>query len=110
MDADSTAADEAAKQYDAAEADFLTAVARRAPREELAGVAALVRDLAHTWQMEAWGFYWDVRNNDKTDRRVNAADNTAEVAEAMADLWADIARAYGADPPANAINYSSEST
>ena len=110
MEADPTAADGAAKQYDAVEADFIAAVTRGASRHELALVAAAVRDAAHAWQMAAWGFYWDVRNNDNADRRENAADNAAEVAEAMADLWFDVARAYGADPPADSINYSSKPT
>ena len=107
MEADPTAADTAAKQYDSAEADFLAAVNRGASRSELAGVAAAVRDAARVWQHEAWGFYFDVRENDKTGRRVNAADNAAEVAEAMADFWYDLAQAYGADPPTDAINYRS---
>ena len=105
MGANPTSADTAAKQYDAAEADFLAAVKRDASRWELAVVAAAVRDAARLWQGEAWSFYFDVRENDDTDRRVGAADNAAEVAEAMSDFWYDLAQAYGADPPADSINH-----
>ena len=78
------------QQYEAAEAAFLEAVRRRAEFEYLALASAAVATAAQSWNAEAYRRLHEASGDNRQD-----LDLLTERTEVLAELWADIAGAYG---------------
>ena len=78
-------------EYEQAEAAFMDAVRRDAPRTELAATASALAAASASWNSEAHRrlFAAEVRSREELDR-------LTERTELLSELWADLAEAFDA--------------
>jgi hypothetical protein len=100
-DGELTEKDRASEAYEEADRDYLEAVARQAPRDELARAADTAYRAAHRWYEAAYEYLWAVK--DAGDMGANVYTNAyleTEQTELLVGLWYDLAMAYrGKLPP-----------
>ncbi len=79
------------EQHERAEAQYLDAIRQSRPREESAAFARSVADAAAAWNASA---YERLHETPEVDER-HQLDLLTERTEVLAELWADVAAAYG---------------
>lgn len=90
---DSDGVEQSSRRYEETEATYLEALRADEPRTRLAEAAIAVAEAASALEAAAWPAHFAAQKTGD-EQLVRDTDNQAEIAEALAGLWRDIAGAY----------------